>query len=101
MQPKEITTLKDAIRITHGCESLHVDSVPVKQALEGETTWEGTVEIFELVGHPEAKRAYAWSYQEGDENKIIAMLEVPPVDSPESAVKAAIAQRNGSVPRTP
>lgn len=91
MRPKEITTLKDAIRTTHGCESLYVKSVPVTEVFEGETTWEGVVEVFELVGHPEAKRAYAWSYRNGDQNKIIAMLEVPPVDSPQMAVKIAIA----------
>jgi hypothetical protein len=34
MPPKEITELKDAIRTTHGCESLHVESIPVKEAFE-------------------------------------------------------------------
>jgi hypothetical protein len=45
---------------THGCESLHGESVPVKEVFGGETTWEGTVKVFELVGHQTAKRAYAW-----------------------------------------
>ena len=49
MPTKEITELKDAIRETHGCESLHVESVPVKEVFEGETAWEGTVEVFDLV----------------------------------------------------
>ena len=93
MQPKEITTLKDVIRIRHGCESLHVESVPVKEVSEGEHAWEGTVEVFELVGHPEAKRAYAWSYRNGDQNKVSAILEVAPVDSPQAAVKVAIADK--------
>jgi hypothetical protein len=33
--PKEITKLKDAIRAMHGCESLHVESVVVKEVFEG------------------------------------------------------------------
>jgi hypothetical protein len=91
MPHRKITKLKDAIRATHGCESLHVESVPFKEVFEGQTAWEGTVEVFDLVAHPQAKRAYAWSYRDGDQNKTIAVLGIPPVDSPQSAVKASIA----------
>src|SRR5262245_20342015 len=37
MPSREITELKDAIRATHGCESLHVESVPVKEVFEDHT----------------------------------------------------------------
>jgi hypothetical protein len=94
MPHKKITKLKDAIRAMHGCESLHVESVPVKEVCEGQTAWRGTVEVFDLIGHPKAKRAYAWSYGDGDQNKTIAVLGIPPVDSPESAVKVAIAAKS-------
>ena len=93
MPPKEITELKDAIRAMHGCESLHVESVPVKEVFEGQTPWEGTVEVFDLVGHPQAKRAYAWRHRDGDENKTVVVLQIPPVDSPQSAVKVVIASK--------
>jgi hypothetical protein len=93
MPHKKITELKNAIRATHGCESLHVKSVPVKEVFNGETAWKGTVEVFDLVGHPKAKRAYAWSYRDGDQNKTIAVLGIPPVESPEGAVKVAIAAK--------
>jgi hypothetical protein len=96
MPPGEITELKDAIRATHGCESLHVESIPVKEVFEDQTTWEGTVEVFDLVGHLQAKRAYAWSYRDGNQNKTLAVLEIPPVDSPENAVKVAIASKRRS-----
>ena len=91
MPPREVTELKDAIRVTHGCESLHVESVLVKEVFDGQTAWEGTVEVFDLVGHLKAKRAYAWSYRGGDETKSVAVLEIPPVDSPQSAVRVALA----------
>lgn len=39
----------------------------------------GTVEVFDLIGHPKAKRAYAWSYRDGDQHKTIAVLAIPPV----------------------
>ncbi len=90
---KDIPLLKKAIKSTHGCESLHVESVEVKEVFEGHTAWEGTVEVFHLVGHPQAKRAYAWTYRDGDQNKTIAVLEIPPIDSPQSAVKVAIAAK--------
>jgi hypothetical protein len=61
------------------------------EQFEGQTAWQGTVEVFDLIGHPKAKRAYAWTYRDGDNHKTIAVLEIPPVDSPQSAVKVAIA----------
>src|SRR5437867_8947190 len=99
MPHKKITKLKDAIRAMHGCESLHVESVPVKEAFEGQTAWEGNVEVFDLISHPKAKRAYAWSYRDGDQNKTIAVLGILPVDSPQSAVKVAIASKSTVAPR--
>jgi len=37
--------------------------------------------------------AYAWSYREGDQTRSVSVLEIPPVDSPQSAVKVAIAAK--------
>ena len=93
MPHKRITTLKDAIRATHGCQSLHVKSVPVVEQFEGKTAWRGTVEVFDLIGHPKAKRAYAWTYRDGDQNKTVTVLGIQPVDSPQTAVKVAIASK--------
>lgn len=93
MQPEKIKSLQDAIKAMHGCDSRYVESVPVVERFENKIAWHGTVEVFDLIAHPKAKRAYAWSYRDGDENKTIAVLEIPPVDSPQSAVKVAIASR--------
>ena len=93
MPPKEITELKNAIRATHGCESLHVESVPVKEVFDGETAWEGTVEVFDLIGHPTAKRAYGWTYQEHDQKKSVMVLGIPSVDSAQKAVQVVIAAK--------
>ena len=90
---KDIPLLKKAIKATHGCESLHVESVAVKEVFEDQTAWEGTVEVFHLVGHSQAKRAYAWTYRDGEQNKTVTVLEIPPVDSARSAVKVAIAAK--------
>lgn len=77
----------------HGCDSLHVKSVPVKEVFEGKTAWQGTVDVFDLIGHQKAKRAYAWSYRDGDQTKSITVLQIPPVTSPQTAVQVAIAAK--------
>jgi hypothetical protein len=93
MSPKEITELKDTIRATHGCESLHIESVPVKEVLGGKTACEVTAGVFDLVGHPKTNRAYAWSYRDGEETKSITVLQIAPVDSAQTAVKVAIGSK--------
>jgi hypothetical protein len=93
MQPDAFQTIRHAIRETHGCEARHVESVPVHEVFRGETAWQGTVEVFDLIGHPKAKRAYAWSFKDGNAIKSVAVLEIPPVDSPQTAVKVAIAAK--------
>jgi hypothetical protein len=93
MQPENIKSLQAAIKASHGCDSTHVQSVPVHEVFRGQTAWKGTVEVFDLIGHDKAKRVYAWQYQEGDQTKTVSVLEIPPVNSPESAVKVAIAAK--------
>ena len=63
------------------------------EVFKGETAWHGNVQIFDLIGHEKAQRAYAWQFTEQDETKSVAVLEIPPVDSPESAVKEAVAAK--------
>ncbi len=86
-----LAEIATAIRELHGCESVHQRSVPVKEVFQGKTAWEGMVEVLALVGHPKTKKAYAWGFQEPDGRwEITTVLEIPPVRSPETAVKAAI-----------
>jgi hypothetical protein len=88
-----IEELKDVIRRLHGVEASHIESVPVKETFQGKTVWEGIVEVFELRGHPKATHAYAWSHDTDDSQKRhVAVLHIPPVVSPVTAVRAAIAQ---------
>ena len=89
-----IAQLQDAIRDLHGCESTYLETVPVTETFEGKTVWDGEVEVFEIRGHPTATHAYAWSHKAGKgdrETRYITVLQIPPVTSPETAVRAAIA----------
>lgn len=90
-----LTELQDVIRRLHGVESNHVESVPVKETFQGKTVWEGVVEVFELVGHPKAPRAYAWAHDTDDPKqprKHVTVLHIPPVTSAVAAVRAAVVQ---------
>jgi hypothetical protein len=67
--------------------------VSVKEVFKGRIIWAGEVEVFDLYGHAEAKRCYAWGYpdkKEPDKLDVVAVLEIPPVVSPETAVRAGV-----------
>jgi hypothetical protein len=83
-----IERLELVIHHLHGCDSKHVETVPVQEVFRGKTIWKGDVEVFELKGHPKAKRCYGWTY--GEPEEFITILELPPVDSPKSAVKVGV-----------
>jgi hypothetical protein len=88
-----IAQLIEAIRRLHGCDSTHLETVPVTETFEGQTLWQGEVEVFDISGHPKAKRAYAWSQLTGQDDRstrYVAALELPPVTSPETAVRVAV-----------
>ena len=93
MNKAYIQSLRDAIKRLHGCDSTWVVSVPVHEVFQGNTVWQGAVEVFTLEGHPKAKHCYAWSHVHGkkdDDTRFVAVLEIPPVDSPKTAVQASI-----------
>ena len=77
----------------HSCKAKHEISIPIVEIFGSDSIGEGVVESFALSGHPKAKRCYAWRFLENDEPHYIAVLEIPPVDSPQSAVKVAIAEK--------
>jgi hypothetical protein len=90
-----IDQLKTAIHELHGAHATHRASVPVKEVFQGETVWDGIVEVFHLEGHPNANTAYAWLHDTGDPNKPaqhVTVLHIPPVVSPITAVRAFIMQ---------
>lgn len=88
-----IERLQLTIAHLHGCDATHVESVPVHEVFRGQTVWLGIVEVFALSGHPQAKKAYAWSHRAGKDDqgeRIVTVLEIPPVESPVTAVRASI-----------
>lgn len=100
---KYLERLKLAVEHLHDCRATWVRSEPVHEVVRGETIWKGFVEVFGLKDHPKATWAYGWGHPEDskdDEKRFVTVLvlEIPPVDSPQTAVQAAIAIK---VPREP
>ena len=89
--PAGIPALHDAIRHLHGCEARHVATEHVREEHRGQLVFERDVEVFELVWHPKATRAYAWSEATtGTKRRFFAVLHVPPIDSAIAAVRGSI-----------
>jgi hypothetical protein len=98
-----IEELKHVIRESHRAEPLHVRSVPVKETCEDNTVREGIVEVFDLRGHPNANRVYAWIDEEDNSSKPgrpVTVLHIYPATSPEAAVRRAIVKERGKSPDT-
>jgi hypothetical protein len=89
---KRIDDIRLIVEVRHDCAAKHECSVPVIEMYGKGEIWEGVVETFTLMGHPKAKRCYAWNFSNDDANpRYVAVLELPPVYSPHTAVRAAIA----------
>jgi len=92
-----IGELREIIRRLHGADALHIESVPVKEVFQGQTVWDGVVEVFDLTGHATAHRAYAWSHDTDDPanpRRHVTVLHEHPVKSARDAVRAFIVQES-------
>jgi hypothetical protein len=91
VNPKRIEAIRKDVEEHAGCSATHIYSTPVTERYFGQIIWEDIVETFELHGHPKAQRAYGWQFLEGQNAQCTVVLGIPPVDSPNAAVKASIA----------
>ena len=87
---KRIEDIRLVVEVMHNWRQKAERAAPMKCGKD--EIWEGVVEIFSLTGHPNAKLCYAWNFADDDaEPHYVAVLELPPVSSPHTAVRAAIA----------
>jgi hypothetical protein len=85
-----IPEIQLAVEKAAGCPAKHLRTALVIEGWKKEIVWQGEVEVFTLKGHRKAKVAFGWRNPEGD---FTAVLGIPPVESPNTAVRAAIAAR--------
>ncbi len=87
----ERARLQKAIKDLHGCESTHLRSESVRETFQGETVWEGVVEVFTLLDHPKASIAYAWAHEtDAGGRRYVAVLADGPIRTASDAVRASI-----------
>ena len=88
-----IARLQVAVQQLHNCGAVHRYTAPVTETFNGQIVWQREVEVFDLLRHPKAKRAFGWSHREGNNDegeRFVAVLEIPPVVSPVTAVRDSI-----------
>lgn len=84
--------LRGAIERLHSCNASHIEDITVIEKFGEKTVWSGIVSVFEIRDHPQANKCYAWSspIEGSTKRRYYAVLHIPPIDSPEKAVRAAI-----------
>jgi hypothetical protein len=88
---ERIDQIKKAIEHVAGVPAEHIESVPIKEMYGEKVVWEGVVERFVLLGHPqEVSEAYGWRIGTGETATYKTVLQVPPVKSPHDAVRASV-----------
>jgi len=84
--------LKRVIESQHGGTGTFVQSVRVHETQGEQVLWDGVVHVFDLKGHPKARRAYAWSspIEGSTKGRFFAVLHMGKVTGPVEAVRAAV-----------
>lgn len=90
---ERIEMIQRAVEMAAECPAMHLESVPVVEMFREQVMWQGMVEVFAISAHPRAKKAYGWRFEDNGVERCTAVLEIPPVESPNTAVRAAIAAR--------
>ena len=80
------------VKSLHGTDAKFIKSEPVEESFDEQIVWQGFVHTFELIGHAKTDACFAWSSPvEGSDNrKFYAVLKIPPIETAQDAVKAAI-----------
>jgi hypothetical protein len=93
MQSANIDLLTQVIESQHGAKSVFHQSVRVAKWNGSPASWDGLVHVFNISGHPTARRAFAWaSPVAGSQGqRYFAVLQGGRVKSASDAARAAAA----------
>jgi hypothetical protein len=93
MERVAVETLAKVIESQHGGKGAFVRSILVAKPKDDRNAWDGVVHVFNLTGHPTARRAYAWAtpIQGSKAPRYFAVLHQGQVRGPGDAVTAAVA----------
>jgi len=82
-----IHAFERVIKQTHGCLSALHSRLFLQERSQGQLVWQGEVLTFDFLNHPTLQRCYAWAV----DGRVTVVLHEGPVDSPQTAVREAIA----------
>ena len=88
-----LSSLQEAIRKSHGCDSSFLQSETVQESTNGMTIWEGEVHTFQIKHPSGADKCYAWAESDAPGAEITTVLGTGPITSAEKAVQAALVSR--------
>jgi hypothetical protein len=84
----------EAIETRAKCGVVYLHTQPVRIVLDGRVLFRGKVEVFDLKGHPYAKRAFGWAIKQKDKRtQYVTVIGIPPLDTPLMAAKAYLANQ--------
>ena len=82
-----------AIEELHDATALWEGTIRTRGTFDARDVCEGEVQMFQLVGHPEADRCFTWeSESDSGARSVHVVLRLPPIDSAEDAVRSVIVQ---------
>jgi len=92
-----IEQLKALIEQQYGTTATHVETVPVHETFNGETIWDGEVEVFDVPEFENADRVFAWNFEDDDgEQQQVTVAQISPASDPSTAVKAYLISQYGN-----
>jgi hypothetical protein len=99
MNDSDIEDTKQAIERLHNCKASFIEDAAIVEKFGSEIVWSGIIHVFKIEGNPKTDTCYAWSspIEGSTKRRYYAVLKIPPVDSPEKAVRASIIQDQKTV----
>jgi len=94
MNNQDIEETRLAIECIHNCQASHYEDVVVVEKYGPKTLWKRVVHTFHIEEKPKTDICYAWSspIKGATKRRYYAILKIPPINSPEKTVRAAIVQ---------
>ena len=90
-----IEQLRELIEREYGTTAKHVETVAVLETFNGETIWDGEVEVFDVPEFSDADQVFAWDFDDDSGQQQVTVAQIPPATTPENAVKAYIVSQYG------
>jgi hypothetical protein len=94
MDDRSIASFRESIFALFDAHSCFERRAHVREELDDGGVWEADVVVFTLLDHPRSPKCYCWE----KDGELTIVLHDDVVQSPEGAVRAALAEETGDDP---